>query len=125
MVVDVLVSVLRVQAQVVVAKLCLLLGQVLDFLGDMAPNRGGDTREHVEAPWDAVSSLWEVLEGIEEEKWPSLLHDNTSPLPRASKVSSDLVQRGIGDVGRVVIPDCVWDATVPPSFSMTADLPER
>ena len=92
MVVDVLVSVLRVQAQVVVAKLCLLLGQVLDFLGDMAPNRGGDTREHAEAPWDAVSSLWEVLEGIEEEKWPSLLHENTSPLPRASKVSSDLVQ---------------------------------
>ena len=123
MVVEVLKSVLRVQAHVIVAKLCLLLGQVLDFLGDMAPNRGGDTREHVEAPWDAVSSLWEVLEGIEEEKWPSLLHDNTSPLPRASKVSSDLVQRGIGDVGRVVIPDCVWDATVPPSFSMTADLP--
>ena len=92
MVVEVLKSVLRVQAHVIVAKLCLLLGQVLDFLGDMAPNRGEDTREQAEVPWDAASSLWKVLEDIEEEKWPSLLHENTSPLPRASKVSSDLVQ---------------------------------
>ena len=82
----------------IVAKLWFLLGQILDFLGDMATTWLGDTREQVEAPWDAVSSMWEALENIQEDKWPSLLHDNTSPLPRASLVSSDLVKKGIGDM---------------------------
>ena len=123
MVVGVMQSVLSVQAHVIVAKLCLLLGHVLDVLGDMAPTRLGDTREQVETPWDAVSSLWEALENIQEEKWPRLLHDNTSPLPRASKVSSDfkLVRKGIGDVSNVMIPD--WHETVPLSFSVNANLP--
>ena len=103
-VVAVLQSVWRVQAHVIVTKLCLLLGQILDFLGDMATTRLGDTREQREAPWDAVSSLSDVLEDIDQEKWPSLLHDNTLPLPRASTVSSDLVKKGIGDVGRVTPP---------------------
>ena len=56
-VVAVLQSVLRVHAHVIVAKLCLLLGQILDFLGDMATTELGDTREQVEAPWDGVSSF--------------------------------------------------------------------
>ena len=57
-------------------------------------------REKVEAPWDTVSSLREVLGNIQEDKWPSLPRDNTSPLPGAPKVSSDLVQGAIGDVGK-------------------------
>ena len=56
----------------IVAKLGLLSGRFLDFLGDMS-----------------VSSVWEVLEDIREEVWSSVLHDHTSPLPRASKVSGD------------------------------------
>ena len=47
-------------------------------------------------------------------------HDNTSPIPRASKVTDELLSKGMGQVGSAQIPTHVWDDIVPRDFAKVA-----
>ena len=68
----------------------------------------------------AIQRLWVLLLDITIEGWESLLHENTSPIPRMAAITAELLTKGIGKVGTVPILQEVWDSIVPPSFNSTA-----
>ena len=62
------------------------------------------------------STLVKAVQGLEHEDWSGPLHVATSPTPWAGKVNPDILLNGLGSVGSHVIPQDIWDQTVPPDF---------
>ena len=58
----------------------------------------------------------EALIGLEKEDWRGLLHVTISPLPRAGEVRPDILHNGLSLVGSNVIPQDIWEETVPMDF---------
>ena len=61
----------------------------------------------------AASTLIKAVQGLKHDDWRGLLHVTTSPTPRAGKVNPDILLNGLGPVGSHVIPQDIWDQTVP------------
>ena len=116
-------GILKSTPALVLGRVCLLVGQIYDVLMDLRRHfrQGGRLREGGGGgALSAVLRLWVLLLDITVEGWESLLHENTSPIPRMAAITAALLTKGIGKVGTVPIPMEVWDDIVPPSFSATA-----
>ena len=74
-----------------------------------------DTAEDFRLP-SAASTLIKAVHGLKRQDWRGLLHVTTSPTPRAGKVNLDILLNALGPVGSHVIPQDIWDQTVPPEF---------
>ena len=74
-----------------------------------------DTAEEFRLP-TAASTLVKAVQGLKHGNWRGLLHVTTSPTPHAGKVNPDTLLNGLGLVGSHVIPQDIWDQTVPPDF---------
>ena len=98
---------LGVCVSLVVSRLALLLSHVGDFLSDLG--RG-------DLIWGARSALWRVVTTFDAASWEALLHDSTSPRPRAIELRDHLLDVGLGKVGSASIPPHIWLEEVPPSF---------
>ena len=121
----VLADLLQASVSLVLSRICLLFGQVIDFLNDISPLRPTVGVRYRELSDTASRRLWGVLAGINRENWASLGHDNTSPIPRASKVTDELLRKGIGNVGSAQIPIHVWEDVVPRDFFKVAEVGGR
>ena len=64
----------------------------------------------------ATSILVKAVGSLKREDWHGLLHVMNSPSPRAGKVNPDILLNGLGPVGSHVIPQDIWDQTVPREF---------
>ena len=62
------------------------------------------------------------MEGINRGNWDALDDDNTSPIPRANKVTDELLSKGIGPVDSAQIPIPVWDEIVPRDFATATEI---
>ena len=74
-----------------------------------------DTAEDFRLP-TAASVLVQAVCRLKREEWRGLLHVTTSPTPRAGKVNPDILLNGLGPVGSHVIPQDIWEQTVPRGF---------
>ena len=74
-----------------------------------------DTAEDFRLP-TAAFTLVKAVQGLMHVDWRGLLHVTTSPTPGAGKVNSDILLNGLGPVGSRIIPQDIWDQTVPPDF---------
>ena len=55
----------------------------------------------------------EALDSLTPDVWVCVFKDSTSPLPILIGLSHDVLDRGIGHVGSIAIPDFVWDILAP------------
>ena len=74
-----------------------------------------DTAEDCRVP-TAASMLVKAVQDVKHEDWRGLLHVTTFCTPRAGKVNPDIVLSRLGPLGSHVIPQDVWDHTVPPDL---------
>lgn len=100
-----LALVLHVGVEVVVKRLCWLVGQVVDFVRDLGLAAGS-----------LLVQLWGGLTRITPVTWTALLTENTSPIPRATVLNNNLLSTGVGRVGEVDIPLHIWEETIPEDF---------
>ena len=71
---------------------------------------------------DFLRVLAVALSSFSPDVWESLLHDSTSPKLLMQRIREEVLERGLGVVGRVDIPREIWDSCVPDCF---ADLAGR
>ena len=64
----------------------------------------------------AAFNVVNAVHALKREDWRGLLHVTISPTPRAGKVNPDVLLSGLGPVGSHVIPQDIWEQTVPPDF---------
>ena len=62
----------------------------------------------------------EALDSLTPDIWVCVFKDSTSPLPILLGLSHDVLDRCIGQVGSIAIPDFVWDMLAPSDFSLVA-----
>ena len=74
-----------------------------------------DTAQDFRLP-PAAFNLVKAIQGLKREDRRGLLYVTTSPTPRAGKVNPDVLLDGLGPVGTHVIPQDIWEQTVPPEF---------
>ena len=74
-----------------------------------------DTAKDFRLP-TAAFNLVKAVQGLRREEWRGLLHVPPPPTPRAGKMNPELLLNGLGPVGRHVIPQDIWERTVPPEF---------
>ena len=69
-----------------------------------------------------LGQLWGDLSSLDLATWETLLHDSTSPIPRATTLDGSLLDKGLGPIGKVKIPQEVWDSLVPRAFVRQSSL---
>ena len=62
-----------------------------------------------------------ALDSLMPQVWVCVFKDSTSPLPILVGLSHDVLDRGIGQVGSIPIPDFIWDALAPSDFSLVSN----
>ena len=60
--------------------------------------------------------LLKAAQHLKHDDWKGLLHVTISPIPRAGKVNPAILLNGLGPVVSHVIPQDIWDQTMPPEF---------
>ena len=99
-------SCLRSKPELLLPRLVLLFGQFVEVLNE----RGFRDVSAI------LRQLWRDLSSLDPETWETLLHDSTSPIPRATTLDETLLDKGLGPMGKVKIPQEVWDSLVPKAF---------
>ena len=69
-----------------------------------------------------LGQLWGDLSSLDLATWETLLHDSTSPIPRATTLDESLLDKGLGPIGKVEIPQEVWDSLMPRAFGRQSSL---
>ena len=63
--------------------------------------------------FDFLEAAVAALDRLEPDLWPVVFRESTSPKPILVGLSLDVLERGIGAVGSIRIPDFIWHAVAP------------
>ena len=63
--------------------------------------------------FDFLEAAVAALDRLEPDLWPVIFRESTSPKPILVGLSLDVLERGIGAVGNIRIPDFIWHAVAP------------
>ena len=63
--------------------------------------------------FDFLEAAVAALDRLEPDLWPVVFRESTSPKPILEELSPDVLERGIGAVGSIRIPDFIWHAVAP------------
>ena len=63
--------------------------------------------------FDFLEAAVAALDRLEPDLWPVVFRESTSPKPILVGLSLDVLERGIGAVGNIRIPDFIWHAVAP------------
>ena len=63
--------------------------------------------------FDFLEAAITALDRLEPDLWPVVFRESTSPKPILVGLSLDVLERGIGEVGSIRIPDFIWHAVAP------------
>ena len=62
----------------------------------------------------------QALDSLTPEVWICIFRDTTSPVTILVGLDPDVLNRGIGQIGSIPIPDFVWDLLAPGDFDVVA-----
>ena len=64
-----------------------------------------------------------ALDALSQDVWLCGFKDSTSPVVCLIGLTHEVLDRGIGQVGAIRIPDFIWDLLAPPDLSRVAGQP--
>ena len=70
---------------------------------------------------DVYDQLIAALDSLRGDVWSGVLRDSTSPVTLLLSFDPSVLDRGLGQVGNIPIPEFLWDFLAPLDFQDVTD----